>query len=158
MATAKYTVHVPAADQFDQPLKLHHAVHQHLNNIGVDNAVIHEGHPTHSVSAWAEDTPEWDSTMKQLGVYAGEIANVPHVNVSKEGDKGALWAMANPDYQEGIAAEQGALAEEPNIGRLYEQTPPDEGMSHPLTQGIDRVLPDYFSAHESLADAARMNL
>jgi hypothetical protein len=151
MAAAKYTIHVPAVDQFNQPLKIHHAVRQHLNNLGIDNATLHEGDPTHSVTGWTDDTPEWDSTMKQLGVFAGELANVPTVHVTKEGDKPATWPMANPDYQEGIAAEQCAIAGEPNISTIHNQSEHEDWMSHPLSQGIDRVLPDYLSAHSELA-------
>lgn len=111
MASAKYTVHVPARDELGQPLRLHDAVHQHLLDIGMENPILYKGEPHHSVSAWAEDTPEWDSTAKQIGAYTGEIANVPNVFVTKEGGKAsANWPIANNLYRPNEGAEQMALA------------------------------------------------
>lgn len=127
MASAKYTFHVPAKDELGQPLKVHQAVHQHLNNIGMENPVMYEGNPHHSITAWGEDTPEWDSTAKQIGAYASEIANVPSLYVSKEGGKGpANWAINNNLYRPNEGAEQMALANEPDIATLYEQHPDPE--------------------------------
>lgn len=110
MGVAKYTVHVPADDEFGNPLRLHHAVQKHMENIGMEPATVHKGHPHNTVVGWAEDNPEWDSTAKQIGAYAGEIANVPYVTVTKEGDKSASWPIPNRTYQQGFPAESAAMA------------------------------------------------
>jgi hypothetical protein len=146
MAAAKYTVHVPAADEFGQPLKLHRAVHKHMNDIGFQGATMHEGDPHHAVTGWAEDCPEMDSTAKQIGAYTGEIANVPHIFVTKEGDKSANWPVVNPHYEQGYPAEQGAL-DEPNISEIGLQHP-DMGDTHPLSTGLRN--PIFGSVHEQL--------
>lgn len=127
MPAAKYTFHIPTQDEQGQPLKVHNAVHQHLINLGMENPILYKGEPHHSVSAWAEDTPEWDSTAKQIGAYAGEIANVPSTFVTKEGGKApANWPINNNLYRPGEGAEQSALASEPDIATLYQQHPDPE--------------------------------
>lgn len=113
MAASKYTIHVPAQDEFGRHLRLHEAVRDHLGRLGAEPVHMHQGTPSHSVIGWAEDTPEWDSTAKQTGVFAGEIANVPVVHVTKEGDKPAAWTMRNPHYQQGAGADPLALAPAP---------------------------------------------
>lgn len=122
MASAKYTIHIPAKDELGQPLRVHHAVHQHLTNLGTETPNINEGHPNHSVSCYAEDIPEWDSTMKQIGAYAGEVANIPHVFVTKEGKNTASWPITNPFYRMGSGAEQSAV-DEPNIDTMLLEQP-----------------------------------
>lgn len=91
-------------------MRLHEAVHEHLVNSKGSPVQTHHGTPAHSVSAWAEDTPEWDSLAKQTGTLAAELANVPAVHVTKSGDKPAVWEMANNGYVPGAGAEQSALA------------------------------------------------
>lgn len=110
MAAARYTIHVPTTDELNQPLRLHEAVHQHLINNRAAPVQTHHGTPSHTVSGWAEDTPEWDSLAKQTGTLAAELANVPAVHVTKEGDKPASWAMANNGYVPGAGADQSALS------------------------------------------------
>lgn len=109
MASARYTVHVPAQDELGRPLRLHDAVHQHMINHGAEPVQIHQGYPAHTVSGWADDIPEWDGKAKQIGTLAGELANVPVIHVTKEGDKPANWAMSNPHYQSGQGADPVAL-------------------------------------------------
>lgn len=109
MASAKYTIHVPARDELGQPLQLHRAVHQHLLNQGGSPVQTHHGTPAHTVSAWAEDTPEWDGLAKQTGTLAAELAGVPLVHVTKEGDKPGAWQMANNGYQPEMGADPSAL-------------------------------------------------
>lgn len=135
MAAAKYTVNVPAADELGNRLKIHRGVHQHLLNLGHDMPAIHEGYPIHQVSTWAEESPEMDSTMKQIGSYVGEIANAPHIFVTREGKNTARWPIRNPHYFEGEPAEQSAFANEPNIGDIGLEYP-DSGMG-----GIPRGTP-----------------
>ena len=110
MAAARYTIHVPQADELGQPLRLHEAVHQHLLNHRAAPVQTTHGTPSHMVSAWAEDNPEWDSTAKQTGTLAAELANVPAVHVTKEGDKAASWEMGNTHYVPGVGADPTALA------------------------------------------------
>lgn len=127
MAAARYTIHVPATDELGQPLYLHKAVHQHLvNNRGAPVQTTH-GTPSHSVSAWAQDTPEWDSLAKQTGTLASELANVPVVHVTKEGDKPASWTMANNSYIPGAGADQTALALGPLVTGVHAALVQDEG-------------------------------
>lgn len=109
MAAAKYTVHVPKHDAQGNPLRVHKAVHKHLESLGA-HSTVHEGHPTHSVTAWAEDLPEWDSHAKQAGAHVGEIANVPSVMVTKEGKNPAKWHIANPLHRHGDPADPAAIA------------------------------------------------
>lgn len=110
MAAARYTVHVPTTDELGNPLRLHDAVHQHLVQHRGEPVQTQHGTPTHAVSAWAEDIPEWDSLAKQTGTLAAEMANVPVVHVTKEGTKPATWAMSNNHYIPGAGADQSALA------------------------------------------------
>lgn len=110
MAAARYTIHVPTTDELGHPLKLHEAVHQHLVNHRGAPVQTQHGSPTHAVSAWAEDIPEWDSLAKQTGTLAAEMANVPVVHVTKEGTKPSTWEMANTHYIPGAGADQSALA------------------------------------------------
>lgn len=110
MASARYTVHVPAVDELGNPLRLHEAVHEHLTNSKGAPVQTTHGRPSHAVSAWAEDIPEWDSLAKQTGTLAAELANVPVVHVTKEADKPATWEMANTQYVPGAGADQSALA------------------------------------------------
>jgi hypothetical protein len=110
MAKAKYTVHVPTTDELGQPLRLHEAVHEHLVNSKGTPVQTQHGTPAHAVSAWADDIPEWDSLAKQTGTLAAELANVPAVHVTKEGDKPAAWEMGNTHYVPGAGADQTALA------------------------------------------------
>lgn len=110
MAAAKYTIHVPASDELGQPLHLHEAVYHRLGELGAKPVTQHRGHPYHTVTAWAEDTPEWDGMAKQLGTLTGGLANVPSVHVTKEGDKAAAWEMANNQYRPQEGADPLAVA------------------------------------------------
>lgn len=110
MASAKYTVHVPTTDELGQPLNIHEKVHAHFVGHGGAPVQTQHGDPTHAVSAWAEDLPEWDSLAKQTGTLAAEKANVPAVHVTKEGDKPATWEMGNTHYVPGAGAEEENLA------------------------------------------------
>lgn len=109
MAAAKYTIHVPSHDELGQPLRLHEAVRKHFDSLGADAVQLHLGSPSHTVAGWVEDTPEWDSRAKQIGTQAGEVANVPVVHVTKEGDKSASWQMHNPHYRAGEGGNPSAV-------------------------------------------------
>ncbi len=107
---ARYSIHVPSTDELGQPLRIHEAVHQHLTNAGWQNPTLHEAKPSHVVTAWAEDHPKADSHAKQIGAFVGQVANHPHIYVSKEGKTPANWPIANPHYRPGEGAEPSALA------------------------------------------------
>jgi hypothetical protein len=140
MAAAKYSIHVPAYDEHGNPLRVHQAVHQHLLNLGHEAPTIQEGRPYHHVVSWAEESPEMDSQMKQIGAYTGETCNVPVVHVTKEGKNTARWPMRNLSYAPGWPAEQSAFANEPNIGEIGLQTP-DTGVRIPLGTPMPPEIP-----------------
>lgn len=81
-----------------------------MRNLGAEPIQLHKGSPAHTVTGWAEDTPEWDSRAKQVATQAGAVANVPIVHVTKEGDKSATWTMNNPKYEMGAGGDPSALA------------------------------------------------
>lgn len=110
MSKAKYTIYVPTTDELGQPLRLHNDVHDELLTHRGAPVQTQHGTPTHAVSAWADDTPEWDSLAKQMGTLASEKANVPAVHVTKEADKPAAWEMANTHYVPGAGGSEDALA------------------------------------------------
>lgn len=110
MAAARYVLHIPAQDELRRPLRLHEAVHAHLEGLGAQPVQSTPGVPYYQVSGWAEDTPEWDSMAKQAGTQAAELANVPVIHVTKEGAKPAAWQMSNPQYLGGYGAHDSALA------------------------------------------------
>ena len=110
MAAAHYTIHVPTQDELGRPLRLHEAVHEHLDSHGGAPVQTHYGQPHNTVHVWAEDTPEWDGLAKQTGTLAAELANVPIVHVTKEGDKPANWEMRHNGYQAMMGADPSALS------------------------------------------------
>lgn len=94
MAQAKYTVFVPE--------HIAQAVLQHLlgdRKRMVEHARIVPGHPDAAVVAFAEESPEVDSTFKQLGNFAAEAGNLELVSVVREGKSGVnVWHMRNKNY------------------------------------------------------------
>ena len=53
----------------------------------------------------AEDTPEMDSTIKQLALHIAHAANQWGLFCIKEGKDGIQkWTVPNSDYQEGVPA------------------------------------------------------
>jgi hypothetical protein len=66
----------------------------------------HQGHKGahRHLHILALDTPETDSTIKQLAVFVGQLVNHRTVLVSKEGSQGAdVWHVANKWYNHGPA-------------------------------------------------------
>lgn len=115
--TAKYSLLIPANDELGQPLRVAEAVYHHLvMDLGVTAATIHRGFPYDTLVAWAEESPEMDSTFKQLGVYVGEVANVPVVTVTKAGKQTAAWSMRNPHYRPQTGGEASAVTQAPVAG------------------------------------------
>lgn len=161
MAAARYTWHLPAQDELGNPLRVHTAVQRHVGDIGFQTPVTYAGDPYHTVEAWGEDHPENDSTAKQIGAYAGEIANVPSIHVTKTGDKTASWPIPNPLYRPAEGAENCAVATEPNIDTILMQQPMQEdnmmdpyGRSHPLNSAPN-PLTHLTSIHSQLVKRAR---
>src|SRR4051812_33214011 len=92
---AKYTVFIPNTNR-----QVAVAAHHYLSYgpLATHAATVHHGDPFDTLVTYAEDTPEMDSHMKQLGVFVGEIANVAAVNVIKDGKAVHTWAMHNPFF------------------------------------------------------------
>lgn len=116
MAQAKYTLLIPQTDNLGNHLgDVATAAHQWLfygPGPKVDGSFIHRGLEgnwkdspqekfDHLVTV-AEDTPEMDSTAKQLAVHIGEACNQWGVFVFKEGGKAGVqsWTVPNPNYRE----------------------------------------------------------
>lgn len=96
MPSAKYTVFVPAGT--NAPF----AAYQYLTDGPIRTEAVHvsQGFPDDRILVYAEETPEVDGHMKQLGVYLAEAVNASHITVVKEGKNGvATWAMANKHFQ-----------------------------------------------------------
>lgn len=101
---AQYCIHVPTHDELSNRLRVHHAVHQHLLSQGHAHPTINEGYPYHQVTTWAEESPEMDSRMKQIGQQAAQVANVPRLWVSRQGKAPAHWELHNKHYVPGEGA------------------------------------------------------
>lgn len=96
MGQSKYTVFIPSHAK-SVAIAAHHYLT--MGPLAVKGATVHHGTPYDTLIAYAEDTPEMDSHMKQLGVFVGEVANTQVVTVAKEGKNIATWQMRNPFYQ-----------------------------------------------------------
>lgn len=108
MAKARYTIHIP-----NHVRHVGIATQQYLTGgpfKGVDSAVLSYGHPHDSLHVLGEETPELDSHMKQTGTFVGELANVPTVDVVKQGKNLHFWRMRNHAYQPQPVAAPAALA------------------------------------------------
>ena len=94
MAQARYTVLVPNLPG------LARAVHTYLSDGPIRAKALNtvQGHPSDAIIAWADESPEVDSHMKQLGTYIAEAANVESVSVVKEGKTTSTWTMRNKHY------------------------------------------------------------
>ncbi len=99
--------------------------------------------PHDMIVAYADDTPEMDSQMKQLGVHVADVANQWGIFVVKENGKGInTWTVANPHFRPDEPADDAALAEVP-------APPLPIARPAPAGQGI-RVAPDPPSVAPSL--------
>ena len=94
MAQARYTVLVPSLPG------LARAVYTYLTEgpIRVNALNVVQGHPSDAIVCWADESPEVDSHMKQVGTFTAEAAGVPTVDVIKEGKLTATWTMRNKGY------------------------------------------------------------
>jgi hypothetical protein len=104
---------VPTQDKLGNPLiPLADYAHQYVMSAIRDARTWVEygkAHPPETfdhLKVVAPDTPETDSMLKQVGVYVGELANVPVVTVLKSGKNGPQpWDLSNPGFQPGAPAE-----------------------------------------------------
>lgn len=97
MAKAHYTIHVPNTAR-----NVSVAAHHYLTNgpiHGINSATVQFGHPHDSLTVVGDETPELDSHIKQTGTFIGDVANIPFINVIKQGKNVAHWTMHNPNYQ-----------------------------------------------------------
>jgi hypothetical protein len=95
MPSAKYTILVPSHPPVAQ------AVYEYLSDgpVKTDAINVIPGNPWTQIYAWAEDIPEVDSHMKQIGTYAAQAVNVPSLTVMKDGKNGvSTWEMRNTQY------------------------------------------------------------
>lgn len=131
MAQAKYTIMVPLKDNLGQQLKDLSTAGHHWLFLGpgpkVEGTYI-EGPKkgnwrddpqeefNHLITV-AEDTPEMDSTVKQLATHIADVANQWGIFVMKEGKDGIQsWTVPNKKYIEGQGADPDVLAEQPSNG------------------------------------------
>jgi hypothetical protein len=93
---AKYTIFIPS-----EAKNVAYAAHHYLAHgpLATGAATVHHGHPFDTLIVFAEDTPEIDSHIKQLGAFVGEVANTQSIHVTKETGKAVhTWELANPYY------------------------------------------------------------
>lgn len=94
---AKYTVFIPS-----EAKQVAIAAHHYLSYgpLATGASTVHYGHPFDTLVTFAEDSPEIDSHMKQLGTFVGEVANAQSIHVTKETGKALkTWELHNPFYQ-----------------------------------------------------------
>ena len=131
MAQAKYIIHIPTVDNEGNDLvDLASAAHHWLfygPGPKIEGSFI-EGpvrgnwrdNPQETfvnLVTYAEESPEMDSTMKQLAVHIAEAANQWGMFVVREGKNGPQsWVVDNPNFQPG-PAEPWAIAPGPQAVR-----------------------------------------
>lgn len=137
MAKARFTIHIPRHDELGNPLRVAEATHHYVFHgpWRIDSAQVSHGHPYDALHIYADDIPENDSAVKQLAVFAGELANVPSVSAAKDGKHINAWTLTNKHYRPGEPAEQGALAD-PGVQPLTDSI----GNSITESPGIDPTI------------------
>jgi hypothetical protein len=122
---AKYTVMIPTHDNLGQqlgdiPTAAHHWLFYHPK-VKVQGSYIQgpmKGNwrddpqeTFHHLVTYADDTPEMDSTIKQLAHHVADVANQWGVFVAKEGGKQGIqsWVIDNPNYRHGEGADAAVL-------------------------------------------------
>lgn len=110
MAEAKYSIMVPKQDNAGNPINVTDAAYHYLvyqAPIQVHGAHVDPNKWGHwngrreeydLINCYAEDTPESDSYIKQLGAYVGEVANQEVVFVTKTGKQVNTWPIRNPSF------------------------------------------------------------
>lgn len=116
MAKVRYEIHVPGHAR-RIGIAAHHYVTQGPIK-GIHSATVQYGHPYDSLVVHGEETPELDSHMKQTGAFIGELANVPFINVLKQGKNVAYWPIRNLQYQAQPSTAPPALDPVPGVAPL----------------------------------------
>lgn len=131
MPDARYTLFVPTVDNLQNPLiPVAQYAHQWLfQTYGNQGSYVDPG----KIGLWrddapetydhlvtvAEETPEFDSAIKQLAAYIAEVCNQWGVFCTKEGKHGITrWEISNPEFRPGEAAEDEVLADPQNAIRV----------------------------------------
>lgn len=110
---AKYTVYIPS-DAKQVSVAAHHYLS--YGPLATGAATVHHGTPFDTLDVVAEDMPEIDSHIKQLGVFVGEVANVQSIHVTKQTGKALHeWDLANPFYQPPVAMPQSMGVPQPSL-------------------------------------------
>lgn len=137
MAQAEYTIQIPQTDNEGNPLKdlaaaSHESLWRYAPKARVEGARITRGvegyfHGVQDVSLFddltviGEDSPELDSTIKQLGVHICELANQWGIFIIKRGGGNVVtWTATSPNVTGDGPADPDALA-----------VPPQEAVSAP---------------------------
>jgi hypothetical protein len=93
---AKYTLYIPS-DAKQVAVAAHHYLS--YGPLATSVTTVHHGTPFDTLDVVAEDMPEIDSHIKQLGVFIGEVANAQSIHVTKQTGKALHdWDLANPFY------------------------------------------------------------
>jgi hypothetical protein len=92
----EYSIFVPSGNRMVSMAAHHFLSYGPLRTL---HATIHPGIPNDALVVLAEESPEMDSHIKQLGVLVAEVANLPVVTVAKKTGKNIhTWDMQNVNY------------------------------------------------------------
>lgn len=124
MQQAKYSILIPRVDNQGNRLRDIAAAAHHFLFYGplkTQGSYIERGkignwrdldpEPHDMLITVAEDSPEMDSSIKQLALEVAQVANQWGIFVMKEGNGITSWEVGNPQYVEGAPADQAALEE-----------------------------------------------
>lgn len=127
MALAKYIIQIPTTDNVGNKLKdlavaAHESLYRYSPVQGIQGSRIRRGiqgqwaddapEVYDDLEVYADDSPEVDSTMKQLAVHVAELANQWGVMVFKEGEGAPkAWQMESPNADGQGPADPDAIAE-----------------------------------------------
>lgn len=120
---AKYRIAIPKVDNFGNPLRnIAGAAHTYLfyGPLHIERSWTEKGiqgnwrdDPDETYDhliAVAQESPQMDSSMKQLAVHIGEACNQWGIFVLKEGKNGPTpWTVRNPNYRPNEPADPVAL-------------------------------------------------
>lgn len=127
MALAKYIIQIPTTDNEGNKLKdlaaaAHESLYRYAPVKGIQGTRIRRGiqgnwaddepETFDDLEVYADDSPEVDSTMKELAVHVAELANQWGVMVFKEGEGAPkAWQMEAPNVTGTGPADEAAIAE-----------------------------------------------
>lgn len=137
---AKYTVFIPS-----EAKQVAVAAHHFLayGQLPTGASTVHFGHPFDTLVTFAEDSPEIDSHMKQLGTFVGELANAQSIHVTKETGKAMkTWEMHNPYYQPPMTPSVHALEPQHSPSMQPQQQPSSQlsPPSHPTAPSQSTLM------------------